>query len=182
MSKPELAPAIDTLKRLHEEAERKANGLLDALNVLLAEAGLPPHKPGGGSGGGGGSPGPTVTQIRSDTFFGQKQQTAIRSYLDMRRAQGLGPAKPREIYEALSLGGYQYEAKDAETALVGLRALLRKRTNIFMKLPNGTYGLAAWYPDARRPKPDAADDGDDADDDEQEPKGKAAPNKKSDAA
>ena len=71
----------------------------------------------------------------------------------MRRAQGLGPARPREIYDALVTGGFEYEAKDAETALVGMRALLRKRSNVFIKVgTSGAYGLVSWYPDARRSK------------------------------
>lgn len=64
----------------------------------------------------------------------------------------MGPAKPREIYEALKAGGYQFEAKDDEIALVGLRALLRKRSAFFQRLPNGTYGMTSWYPDAKRPR------------------------------
>lgn len=157
MSQHELMPAITLMDRKVDEAERKVNELLSALNVLRAEAGLPPRPPGGG----GGSDGEQIgTQIRPDTFFGQKQQTAMRKYLEMRRAQGLGPAKPREVYDALLAGGYQFEAKDAETALVGMRALLRKRSETFIKLPNGTYGLTAWYPDAKKPKPDASGDTD----------------------
>ena len=39
--------------------------------------------------------------------------SAMREYLEMRKRQGLGPAKPREFFEALKAGGYQFEAKDA---------------------------------------------------------------------
>jgi len=53
---------------------------------------------------------------------------------------------------ALVAGGYKFEAKAPEIALVGIRALLRKRTNIFHKLPNNTYGLTEWYPGAKAPK------------------------------
>jgi len=79
-------------------------------------------------------------------------QTAVREYLDMRKLQNLGPTTPREIYTAITSGGFQFETKDEHTALVGLRALLRKRTAFFHKLPNGTYGLTSWYPDAKKPK------------------------------
>jgi hypothetical protein len=148
MSEHELMPAITLMERKVDEAERKVNELLGALNVLRAEAGLPP-RPGGNNGGPGGGD-QVQTQIKPDTFFGKKQQTAIRQYLEMRRAQGLGPAKPREIYDALLAGGYEYEAKNAEVALVGMRALLRKRTETFVQLSNGSYGLVAWYPDLKR--------------------------------
>lgn len=157
MSEHELMPAITLMEQKVADAERKLNGLISALNVLREEAGMPP-RPTGGGGGGGSSGGAerVITQIKPDTFFGQKQQTAMRAYLEMRKTQGLGPAKPREIYDALAAGGYQFEAKDVETALVGLRALLRKRSETFIKLPNGAYGLVAWYPNAKRPKPTTA--------------------------
>jgi hypothetical protein len=93
-----------------------------------------------------------VTQISDDTFYGQKQTPAMRMYLEMRKAQGLGPATPREIYEAIKSGGYVFEAKDTEVALVGMRALLRTQPNVFHRLPQGTWGLTTWYPDAKKPK------------------------------
>lgn len=174
MAEHELMPAITILERKVSEAERKVNELLSALNVLRAEAGLSPRNSNGGGDDFSQSraEGTAITQIKPDTFFGQRQQSAMRMYLQMRKAQNLGPAKPREIYDALVSGGYQFEAKDAEIALVGMRALLRKRTETFIKLPNGTYGLLAWYPNAKRSKP-AASAGteiivDDDDDDEKE--------------
>lgn len=93
-------------------------------------------------------------QINSDTFYGKKQATAIREYLEMRRSAGMGPAKPREIYDALCQGGFQYRAKDEETALVGMRTMLRKSNVTFHKVPGtGAYGLRSWYPNARPVKP-----------------------------
>jgi len=166
MSEHELMPAITLMERKVDEAERKANELLGALNVLRGEAGMPPRPGGGGGGGGGDVAGVVPTQIKPDTFLGKKQQTAIREFLEIRRAQGLGPAKPREIYDALHAGGYQFEAKTADIALVGLRALLRKRSETFYQLNNGTYGLVAWYPDLKRSSKSAASSGDDADDEE----------------
>jgi hypothetical protein len=161
MTQHELMPAITILERKVDEAERKALELMSALNVLRGEAGLPPRAAGVSSAGSESSP--ISTQIKADTFFGKKQQTAIRQYLDMRRAQGLGPAKPREIYDALLAGGYQYDAKNAEIALVGMRALLRKRTETFVQLNNGTYGLVAWYPDLKRQKVSSASSSNGAD-------------------
>jgi hypothetical protein len=149
--------AIETLERRLAEMERKANALVDVINDLRREDGLPPRPPFSGGGGGSGadavSGAAALTQIKPDTFYGKKMQTAVREYLEMRRLQNLGPATPREIYSAITSGGYQFDAKDETNALVGLRALLRKRTAFFHKLPNGTYGLTSWYPDAKRPKP-----------------------------
>ena len=44
------------------------------------------------------------------------------------------------------------QAGTDEVALVGLRAMLRKRSNVFHKLPNGTWGLREWYPNAKASK------------------------------
>lgn len=170
MSQHELMPAITLMERKVDEAERKVTELLGALNVLRAEAGMPPRS-GGGGGGQSGSVDQIQTQIKADTFFGKKQQTAIRQYLEMRRAQGLGPAKPREIYDALAAGGYEFEAKSADIALVGIRALLRKRSETFVQLQNGTYGLDSWYEERKRKRAsvtsgDLAEEDGDTDSDE----------------
>jgi hypothetical protein len=154
---------IDELEKRLADQVRKANALIETINVLRQEDGLPPRSPIGGGGGGGHADSRAATQIKPDTFYGKKLQTAVREFLEMRyaAARGTDPATPREIYDAITQGGFTFEAKDDTTALVGLRALLRKRTAFFHKLPNGTYGLTSWYPDAKRPK--ASDDADDDD-------------------
>lgn len=141
-------PAIRLLEDELEEKERNLNALLSTINMLRERAGLEPRQRGTG-GEGKAAVASGSFQIKPDTFYGKKLQTAVREYLEMRKAQGMGPAKPREIYDAITGGGFQFEASSPEIALVGLRALLRKRTNFFHKLPNGTYGMTAWYPHAR---------------------------------
>jgi len=153
MSNP-FEAAIAELERQLEEVDRKGNELRGVVNNLCAAAGLPLRYPdlGVGAGANAGAPG-RVTKIQDDTFYGKKQTPAMREYLELRKAQGLGPAKPRDIFEALKSGGYQFGANEI-VALVAMRALLRTQPNIFHKLPQGTYGLTAWYPDAKRQKPD----------------------------
>ena len=149
----ELLPAIEALEKKLSALEMQANGIRSAINVLCETGGLTERYPNVGA--------PShqarevsLSRIGSDTFYGKKQSTAIRQYLELRKAAGgHGPATPREIFDALKAGGMQFEAKSDEVALVGLRALLRKNTATFHKLPNGTYGLLSWYPDARRPRP-----------------------------
>ncbi|MEQ8266497.1 MAG: hypothetical protein RH982_04815 [Parvibaculum sp.] len=157
--RPELQTAIAALEEELTDIERQATELRNTINVLCRRAGLPlryadtsPATQGSA----------LATQIKSDTFYGKKMQTAAREFLEMRKRADLGPAKPREIYEALQTGGFQFEAKDETTALVGVRATLRKNSATFHKLPNGEYGLRAWYPNA---KPSKADDDADEDDD-----------------
>ncbi|MBL8691681.1 MAG: hypothetical protein JNL04_21405 [Rhodospirillaceae bacterium] len=165
-------PAINALILKIEDTERKANELRRAVNVLCEQAGQPPRFPDGGGGTVAGSgQGGTITEIKPDTFYGKKQTTAIREYLEMRKARGIGPTKPRDILEALKNGGYQFETKDDETALAVIRNLMRKNNAVFHRLPSGVYGLAAWYPDAKKAKAQSVSDDDeddtetDADDD-----------------
>jgi hypothetical protein len=146
----ELDPAIAAFERRREDALASVAECERTINTLCKEAGYPPRYTETGT-----NNATKVTQISDDTFYGQKQTPAMRTYLDMRKAQGLGPATPREIYEAIKSGGYVFEAKDSEVALVGMRALLRTQPNIFHRLPQGTWGLTAWYPDAKKPKEDA---------------------------
>jgi hypothetical protein len=154
----DLAPAIAVFERIIADAERKAAEARNAINSLLREQGLPPRytdegRPGsaGGivlSGSGLLSGGPV--QIKRDSFYGKKQMTAVRELLEMRRASGEGPATPKEVVAALKAGGYRFEAKSDEIALVGVRALMRKATTVFHKLPGtSVYGLTSWYPNAK---------------------------------
>jgi hypothetical protein len=159
-------PAIELLVAQIAELERKANAYRASVNVLCERDGLPPMFPDSGGSGGDGMNGsgrsrePSITsvQVKPDSFYKKPQQTAVRELLAIRKAAGNGPAKPSEILEGLRAGGYQVEAKNDDIALVGLRAMLRKRTNVFHKLPNGAWGLMEWYPNAKPPK-EAADKG-----------------------
>lgn len=164
----QFQPAIDALEHDFAELERQKNtlerqaaGLIAAINILRAKAGLPP-RPGlggivesqdyseNGSSAAGASNGSTA--IRSDQFFGIRMGTAARQFLEMRRAASLGAAKPRDILDALKSGGFQFETKDDSIALISVRNMLSKRSETFIKLQNGTYGLKAWYPHAKQPK------------------------------
>jgi hypothetical protein len=146
-------PAIDALEKDAADLERQWNALVTTINVLREKAGLPPRPTGGLPGTGPARESAAAGQkvsITHDTFYGKRMGTAAREYLEMRKSAGEGPAKPREIFDALTAGGFQFETKDEETALVSLRAALRKNTTTFEKLPNGTYGLSVWYPGAKK--------------------------------
>ncbi len=153
--------------------ERQRNELVTAINVIRAKAGMPPRPGGGGSiaastdeaGGVGG-----VSKIRSDTFVGKRLRSASKEYLNLRRAQGLdGPATPREIYDSILAGGFEFSSKDETIRLISLRNMLRKRSEVFKKFDNGRYGLVEWYgPLLKKNKPADATDDDDGEDQESE--------------
>lgn len=159
----EYDATIAALERKLNEIEQAARKTRVAINAVLELKGDAPRFPTDGGGGGGTSGtggavdeppagGGAPLEIKSDTFFGKKLSTAMREFLTMRRAKGDGPAAPREIFEALKQGGYKYEAKTDEIALVSIRAMLRKNTPTFTKVGGGRYGLTAWYPEMRRPR------------------------------
>jgi hypothetical protein len=159
---------LENLEQRLTDLERKRNALVEIINDLRHEDGLPPRPPWGGGGGTAASAeagAATPTNIRPDTFYGKKLQTAVREYLEMRRA-AIGqsnPATPREIYNAIVQGGYQFETKDETIALISLRQLMRKRTAFFHKLPNGTYGLTGWYEHPKKSKGGTAEEASEGD-------------------
>jgi uncharacterized phage protein gp47/JayE len=154
--------AIEELEKELEEMERNASALRATINLLRSKANLPSLSESAGNGHG--SEGATATtgilgQIRPDTFYGKKMGTAAREYLEMRKARNQGPAKPKEIHQAMVAGGFQFDTKDEVVAMVSLRAMLRKNTVMFHKLPNGAYGLRSWYQHVRPSKASSDDDG-----------------------
>ena len=123
----------------------------DTINRVSELAGLPlpypeaaePKRPAGGP-------------IRPDQFYGQPLHTAMRSFLEGRRHPGPGPATVNEIYAALTAGGYQFDTKSEDNSKRVIRITLTKNSLVFHKLPNGSYGLLAWYPSAKKPKKSGA--------------------------
>lgn len=148
-------PAIDALEQEFSDLERQANALLTSINVLRARAGLPP-KPGGffdgqGTGAEQKRTSPGSVAIRSDAFVGKRMRAAVREYLQMRKDANIdAPATTREILDALKDGGFESGAKDDATAMVVLRTMLRKGSDMFRRLDNGRWGLQAWYGTVRR--------------------------------
>lgn len=148
-------PAIDALEKDAAELERQWSALVSTINVLREKAGLPPRPASGPPAAipaGSTSTSGHNVPIKHDAFYGKRMGTAVREYLEMRKKVGFGPVKPREIFDALRAGGFLFETKDEHIALVSLRNMLRKNSAMFAKLPNGTYGLAAWYPNAKKPR------------------------------
>jgi hypothetical protein len=138
--KEQLEPAIAALQQQLTEQERKVIETKTLINRLCDAAGMPPAYADVGS-----PTGPTITAIRGDTFYGKVLTTAAREYLQMRKGANLGPTSVRDIYENMKKGGYPFETEDDNNAMTGIRQVLRKNSGIFHRLPNGEWGLTAWY-------------------------------------
>ena len=151
----DFGEAIAALEAERQKQLAQVEGTESAINSLLALSGRPEkYKPRGPSS-------QAHTEIQSDTFYGRPLATCVREYLGMRKAAGNGAASVADIHQALVAGGYEFNTKNDENAKRSLRISLTKNT-IFHKLPNGQYGMLAWYPNAKSSKA-AADDEAEAD-------------------
>lgn len=108
---------------------------------------------------------------RSDQFYAKPLAGSARSILEMRHESGVGPATAREIYEALVEGGFHFDTKSEANSIRSLRISLSKNIAVFHKLPNGEFGLRAWYPKLPKGKntlqpaeAETSEDGNDDDD------------------
>ena len=86
--------------------------------------------------------------IRADQFYGKQFATAAREYLEMRRNRGAVEAT--EILQGLKTGGFDFAGTGwkEKDYLRMISISLAKNTATFHRLPNGTFGLLNWYPDA----------------------------------
>jgi hypothetical protein len=91
--------------------------------------------------------------MRSDEYYGQPLATAVRLILERRKAAGMGPATVNEIYDTLLKGGFEFNTANDDYAKRGLYSALSKNTSTFHRLRNGSYGLLAWYPNAKEARP-----------------------------
>lgn len=145
----DILNTIEVLTARVKTKEDEANKLKKLVNELCSEAGVQiryPAIPQSGS----------TTTIRADHFYGQSLTAAIRNYLEIRKAGGLGAVSVPEIFKAIKGGGYKFGSKNEETARIVVGNALRKTSSIFHRLPNGQYGLLSWYPSARAPENDDA--------------------------
>lgn len=86
--------------------------------------------------------------IRSDQFANTSYPSvAARDFLAL-RGQAKGAADLDLIYDALVKGGFAFGSTKND-ARGGLKIALGK-DGLVRRLPNGTYGLWEWYPNAKR--------------------------------
>ncbi len=166
MSQSHIDQSIATLLDQLRQVQQKEVALKQSINVLAGSAGRPAlfsESELGTSG--------TIASLRPDAFYGKPLGDSVKRILEMRDAAGLGPATVREIYDLLIKHQYQFTAANEKNAMDSLRISLGK-TQFIHKLPDGSYGLLAWYPNLRQAR--ATDDAGEADDEQQETEEPAA--------
>jgi hypothetical protein len=91
-----------------------------------------------------------VGPTRADAYYGKPLARAVREYLDFRQQ-----AVPVEdIQRGLEQGGFDFNALGWSESgrLRALAMSIAKNTTVFHRLPNGMWGLNAWYPEAKQRK------------------------------
>jgi hypothetical protein len=134
-----LAPAIEIYEAKLREQLRAVARTKEIINDLCQSAGLPARYADVTA-----DAQASSASIRGDTFHDKPLATAVREFLEMRKSSNLGPASPETIFNALAQGGYVF-GKDQENAKRGLSVSLAKNSPTFYRLPNGEFGLRAWY-------------------------------------
>jgi hypothetical protein len=140
----DIVNTIELLASKVKAKEDEANKLKHVINDLCTEAGIPVRYGDIIQAG-------SISSIRADQFYGLPLTAAIRQYLEIRKAAGLGAAAVIEIFRAIKDGGYKFDTKSDDNARIGVGNALRKTSAIFHRLPNGQYGLLSWYPSAKAP-------------------------------
>ncbi len=92
-----------------------------------------------------------VGQLNGDEYYGRPLATVVTNILETRKIRGVGPATIRDVYDQMKLGGYQFETKDDDNAMRGMRITMAKNPK-FHKLPSGKWGLKEWYPNIKEDK------------------------------
>lgn len=140
--------AVEALLEEIEEKSREIAETKRIVNGLLRRAGQPPmfsdiavDESGAGS-------------IRPDMFYGRPLSTAVRELLELRGGRNRGALSSEEIVKGLETGGFDFKGlgwstKDAERIRV-MSITLAKNSQIFHRLPNGRFGLLAWYPEVSK--------------------------------
>jgi len=87
-------------------------------------------------------------RVRRDEYYAKPFATAAQMYLQRRKEA----STPDEILKGLEQGGFDFKSLGwrENDRLRSLAISLSKNNKVFHKLPNGTFGLAEWYPDVRR--------------------------------
>lgn len=146
--------AVRTLADLQAkvaESEAQTNKLKELVNTFCTSYGVvPPYDLAQTASVAQGPKMGAPISFRPDEFYGKPLATCVREILNARKARDLGPADPREVFDALRKGGFDFEARDDETAFRAMQISISKNTAAFVRLPSGQIGLEEWYDRPRR--------------------------------
>ena len=94
--------------------------------------------------------------IRPDQYYGKPLSTAAREYLEYKKEA----CTAKNILQGLQEGGFDFDALGwSESDRLRIFSIsLGKNSATFHRLPNGTYGLLAWYPNVKKAKTDTNKD------------------------
>jgi hypothetical protein len=134
-----LKPALDELQARLQTKLNEAAEVKKAINVLYGIMGMEPAYPDVEAEKASGLPGPA----RSDIYYNKPLSAAVRDFLELRKQ----PVRATEILKALEQGNFDFDEIGWSPTIreKNLALSLAKNTAMFKKMPNGEYGLKAWY-------------------------------------
>lgn len=146
MNKQILMAAVEEMQKEINALQFAINKKKQAINAMYDSMGeQPPYEIEGES--------PISLTIRPDQFYGKGFATAASAYLKIKKQA----CTAQEIMDGLLKGGFDFPWKD-DDLLRNVAISLAKNTQVFHKLPNGTFGLLEWYPDLKKKKSAKQDD------------------------
>lgn len=135
-----IEKTIGALQEKIKDHEREIAKVKSAINQLLEVDGKAHLYTDADLQASGGAP----LNIMPDEFFGAPLATSVKRILELRRAQRLGPATNDELYAALMTGGYVFDQRNEGIAKRNVAITLSKNP-VFVRLPNGTWGVREFY-------------------------------------
>lgn len=92
---------------------------------------------------------PASQEVEPDSFFGMSIPDAIRKYLGMKKK----PQSTQEIANALDRGGLTHQSENFGNTVGSILHRIDNSGGDIVRVGRGTWGLATWYPGARRKRP-----------------------------
>jgi len=131
-----LSGAIEELELQLQEQMQEVASTKKLINALLKRSGQEPRYSDVAMEG--------VGAMRTDEYYGKTVTTAVQMYLERRHAA----LTAEDITRGLEQGGFDFKPLNwSDAARVRNVAIsLSKNPSTFHKLPNGSWGLTAWYP------------------------------------
>jgi hypothetical protein len=134
-----LSAAIDVLLDQLKEQQQELDETKKTINMLKRRMGQPPMFTdiGGES--------TTSGSLQPDSYYGKPLATSVQAFLERDKRALL----PEEILRGLEQGGFDFRSVAwKDTDRLRSFAIALSKNPKFHRLPNGRYGLTAWYDEA----------------------------------